>query len=441
MNQLQFEQIGIPTITVITPPFLELAESTMEGKGFADMPFLIVPHPMGMIKEDEIRAKADEAFPDLLKIATEWQPERTEIPNLGKPAYPAETIKFTGTFEDVNDMFYERGWSLGLLIIPPTRDRVAEMLKGTSHSPDEIIWVIPPREGILTVELVAVNGVMAGCKPEHMPLLLAIAEAMSDPGYNWRFQTTTTHQAAPFILVNGPIRHELDIAYGTGAAGPRQPTNMCVGHFVNLIGDIVGGSVTPSPDKSDQGWAGNIIATVVGENEEASPWEPYHVERGFDLNDNVVTLSGGAPPNVNWDHASNNAIDLAENLALLIAGTGTGGGCLSSSREGFLVLAPEHAQTIAADGWTKDDLREFLWDKARLPYWSYPGKPDGKPVPPFTCEPPEDFGPYTDDTLIPVLQSPASIHIAVMGGDGKHSQFWDGMMSSPAVSVLIDKWR
>lgn len=412
--------------------------------GAADMAFVVVPHPLGMIKPEEVNAKADAAFPEIIKAATQWKPTRTKIEGLGKPAYPAETFKFTGSYEDVNKLFWDKGWSLGLPIVPPTKDAVQKMLKGTSHKPDEVVWEgIPPRMGVLTVEIVAVHGVMAGCKSQHMPVLLATMEALSNPQYNWRGQTTTTHPVAPFVMVNGPIRKDLDIAYAAGAFGPERPTNMCIGYFVNSVGDIVGGSIPPEPDKTDQGWAGNIIASVAGENEEANPWkQSYAEERGFKKTDNVVTVFGGSPPGSNGDHASNNAKDLAENIALMTLGQGTGLGCYSDSARTYsvLVLSPEHAATIVADGWSKEDLRKYIWDKARAPYWAFPGKPGGKSAPPFTCDPPADFGPYTDDTLFPVMASPKQIHIVVIGGPGKHSQFWDGAFSAP-ISVSIDKWK
>lgn len=410
----------------------------MESMGAADMAFVVVPHPLGMIKEEEVRAKADAAFPEILKAATEWKPERTEIPGAGKPAYPAERITFTGTYEELNKMFYDKGWSMGMPIIPPTVEAVEAMLKGTSHSPDEVVWVVPPRMGQLTVELVATYGVMAGCKPEQMPLLLAIVAGLADDAYDWRSQTTTTHPAAPLILVNGPIAEELGIASGAGATA--LSPNINIGYFVNLVGDVLGGSKSPSPDKTDQGWVGNVIATVVAENEQANPWEPYYIEKGFQPTDSVVTVAGGSPPGNNSDHASNNAKDLVENLAMTVVGQGVGIGCLSAFRDGFLLLSPEHAATIFADGWSKQDIREYLWEKSSAPYWSYPGKPGGKAAPPFTCDPPPEFGPVTDDTMIPVFDTPERIHIAVVGGPGKHSQFWDGAFARP-VSVLVDPWR
>ncbi|BAS26212.1 thiol-disulfide oxidoreductase [Limnochorda pilosa] len=404
------------------------------------MAFVMVPHPVGMITEDEVVEKADAAFPEILKTATCWRPSRTEIPDLGKPPYPADVFEFRGTYAQVNELFLNQGWSLGLPIVPPTVDRVQEMLTGTSHAASEVVWDgVPPRMGTLTVELVAALGVMAGCTPEHMPLLLAVVEALASPEYNWRAQTTTTHPVAPLVLVNGPIRHEVGVASGAGAAGGGHLTNVCVGYFINLLGDVVGGSKAPDPDKTDQGWAGNIVATVVGENEEANPWQPYHVEMGFMAADSVVTVAGGSPPGNNSDHSSTHARDLVENLAVTVAGQRAGLGCLRDV-DGFLLLTPEHAATIAHDGWGKDDIRRGLWEYARYPYRLYPGKPGGKSAPPFTCDPPQEWGAVSDETPVPPMDAPESIHIAVVGGPGKHSQYWDGQFAPP-VSVLVDKWR
>ena len=164
----------------------------MESIGLADMAFVEVPHPMGMVSLQEIRAKADQSFPEILRMATQWKPLRTEIPGLGKPPYPAERVTFKGTYSSLSKMYYDKKWSLGLPIIPPTPEAVAEMLKGTSRKPGEVVWVVTPRMGQLTVELVATLGVMAGCKPEHMPLMLAMIKAVSHPDYDWRGSTTTT---------------------------------------------------------------------------------------------------------------------------------------------------------------------------------------------------------------------------------------------------------
>ena len=145
------------------------------------MCFVTVPHPLGMISKEEVNAKVDAAFDDIVKAATAWTPSKEKQDAQVKP-YPAKRFKFSGTYADVNDMFQKRKWSLSLPIVPPTVDKVAAMLKGTKRNPAEVLWVVPPRQGMLTVELVAALGVMAGAKPEHMPLLIATVEAMAAEG-------------------------------------------------------------------------------------------------------------------------------------------------------------------------------------------------------------------------------------------------------------------
>ncbi|MFR0876442.1 MAG: UGSC family (seleno)protein, partial [Bilophila wadsworthia] len=156
------------------------------------------------------------------------------------------TFKFTGTYADVNKLFAKRKWSLSLPIIPPTVDRVREMLKGTKRAPSEVLWVVPPRQGMLTVELVAVLGVMAGAQPEHMPLLLATIDAMKAPEAAWRGTSTTTAPTSPLIVISGPIVEKLKLNAGTGTAGGENPVTNALGYFVNLVGDVVGGSVPPN---------------------------------------------------------------------------------------------------------------------------------------------------------------------------------------------------
>jgi hypothetical protein len=406
------------------------------------MAFVVVPHPLGMISAEEVYAKTDAAFPDILEAATQWKPERTTIPGLGDSPYPLEVIEFEGTVEEMTDMFFENAWSIGIPFIPPTVDAVQEMLTGTSHAPDEIVWeAVPPRMGVATVELVAVNGVMAGCKPEHMPLLLAVVEAMQTQpsgGFDWRGWTTTTHPGAPYFIVSGPIVEELDIGFSTGAMGPEMPVNMCVGYFVNLLGDVAGGSRPPDVDKTTQAWQAHTLATVAGENVEGDPWgESLAVERGYAPTDNILFFGNGSPPLIQNDHASVDPLDLAEVMAYTM-------NCVGASRcfgrGGTWVLGPEHADTLADGGWSKDDFRQFLWETARAPFWSMPPLAAGKCAVSSCCPEsfPEDFGPVTDDTMIPAVLSPEVIDVVVIGGPGKQSEYWPTQLT---IEVEIDPWR
>jgi hypothetical protein len=414
----------------------------MESFGGADMAIVVVPHPLGMIPREQVISKADAAFPEILKAATQWRPQRTKIPGLGMAPYPLEVINFKGTYAEVNKMFFEKRWSLGLPIVPPTKEAVQAMVKGTSHKPDEVVWDgIEPRMGVITVELVAANAVMAGCSPEHMPLLLAIVEAMKNPKTMWRSATTTTFPTAPLVIVSGPIVKELGIAYGTGAFGPEYPVNLCIGHFTNLIGDVAGGSRPPGGDMTTQGWTANTIGMVAGENANDSPWrQTFAEEKGFKPTDNVVIFAGGPPPINQNDHASSEPRDLAEVMAYTMNAVGSSR-CFGS---GMWLLGPEHAETLASQGWTKKDVKEFLWKTARAPFWAQPPMAAGKCAT-TTCCPenfPKDFGPVTPDTMIPAVLNPDSIELIVVGGPGKQSMWWTLSFSpSPPTMVKVDPWK
>ena len=304
MDQLNLEKLGIPTVTISSSEFVSLAKDTALGQGATDLSFVTVPHPMGMIPLTEIQKKAEIVFPEILRGATEWKPE-AKLPPI-KPVYPAEKIKFKGTIEEVNASFFEKGLSLGLPIIPPTPERVAKMLRGTTRKANEVLGMVPPRMGALTVELVAIHAAMSGCKPEYMPILIAALEALLDPRANWRGLTTTTATSAILVIVNGPIVFEVGIASRQGAAGSGHHANASIGYAINLIADIVGGSKPPSPDKSLLGGPGDFVCWIFGENQLALPqgWEPYHISRGFEKTDSVVTIMGIYPPVDNIDHWS-----------------------------------------------------------------------------------------------------------------------------------------
>ena len=399
------------------------------------MCFVTVPHPLGMISKEEVNAKVDAAFDDIVKAATAWTPSKEKQDAQVKP-YPAKRFKFSGTYADVNDMFQKRKWSLSLPIVPPTVDKVAAMLKGTKRNPAEVLWVVPPRQGMLTVELVAALGVMAGAKPEHMPLLIATVEAMADPVAAWRGPTTTTAATVPVFFISGPIIEKLKLNPGTGTAGGGNPVTNALGYFVNLVGDVVGGSVPPNFDKSTQGSSFDLVANVICENAKETPWDKtFAEEQGFTRDDSVVTISTSYLANANIDHDSVASEDLLNTFSAGIAGSASGiASCLTvtvpdekspynkplsawsnSVSYAVLVISPEHAATMYRDMKSKDAIRDYLVKNTVLPYKFYTKA---------TCVPPEAFGPYDANTLIPRFTQRESIKMIVSGGPGKQSQFW-----------------
>lgn len=434
VDQCNIEKKGIPTVTIVTEPFLALAKGTQKSQGLTDLCYVTVPHPIGMIPAEEVVNKVDKAFADIVKASTEWKATKDADVAEVKP-YPAPRFKFKGTYADLNRMFFDRKWSLSLPIIPPTPERIEAMLKGTKRNPAEVVWVVPPRQGILTVELVATLGVMAGSKPEHMPLLLAAIEAMANPESNWRGTSTTTAPTVPIFTISGPIIEKLGITTGTGVAGAEQPVTNALGYFVNLVGDVVGGSIPPNIDKSTHGSPADLVALVFAENAQSNPWKKTYAEQeGFKATDSVITYFGAYLGGSNIDHTNNTGKGLLNTLALGVLGSPSGiGSCFADYNRkenpsensiifSFLFLCPEHADTIARDYPDIEKVKEYLLKSAAMPFKYYA---------PARCIPPPEIGKVTEDTVLQRFKVKESFKIVVTGGAGKQSQIW-----SPFPQVL-----
>ncbi|MDR3590558.1 MAG: hypothetical protein P4N41_12970 [Negativicutes bacterium] len=381
--------------------------------------FVVVKHPMGGIGKESVAAKAKAAFPEILEAATKWAPTAVDESALKQaPSYPAPTFTFKGTSAELNQMFIDKGWSNGIPIIPPTPEKVATMLKGTTRQPDEVVWIVPPRKGVVTVELVATYAVMAGCKPAYMPVILSALDAMKDQAFNWQALTTTTHPNAPLIMVNGPIAKEIGLASGRGAMGGGYQANTSIGYAIALITDVVGDSRPQTNDNTAQGWAGNAIATVVAENIDESPWKPFSIDKGFGPEDSTVTVFSGGPPLNIADHTSKTIDGVLRAFADTVTYAGQNTAC-GVDRDVILVINPEFANLFNDAGFTKEKLQVWLWENARKPAGAYPdlcgvnaAKTLGIPV--------------DDSTPVPTVSKPEHYKIFVAGGQGKHSQYWPG---------------
>jgi hypothetical protein len=288
---------------------------------------------------------------------------------------PAEReIVFRGSFEEVNAYFYEREWSDGLPIVPPTLEKIEEFLSFTERDPKETLGVLLPENRAATIWAVAVNGVMAGCRPQYMPILVALAEAMSDPVYGVE-HSGNTPGAETLIILNGPIIKELNFNYTQGVLRDGFMPNTSVGRFWRLaIRNIAGFRL----HKTDKGTFGNTFRVVLAENEDALAkigWPPNSVDMGFSAGDNTVTITrftgGGVLASVTGSTPEAMMPYLADAVAKQ---TGweivfTVGGLSFGTLRPALVLSPILAQTIARAGWTKDDVKRYLFEHARMPAW------------------------------------------------------------------------
>lgn len=312
---------------------------------------------------------------------------------------------------DELEIWFDKGVTDGLPVIPPTRSRVERMLAGTARDRGELVGVVAPNYGRATVEKVAINAVMAGCRPEYLPVVLAAVEAACAPGFNLHGISTSTHFSSPLIVVNGPVRERVGVNCSFGVFGPGFRANATIGRAMRLVMINVGGARPGATSMSTFGHPGRYTYCV-GEHEEASPWLPYHVDRGLPAAESAVTLFAGEAPHGISDHASRTARQLAGSIGWSMAGIWNAKHFPLYSPT-MLVVGPEHARTFADDGWSKDDLKRHLFETVRVPY--------------RTLLPDENNGEGTNlrfarqhsgtpDELIPKFPSVDAIHVIVAGG-------------------------
>jgi hypothetical protein len=344
-------------------------------------------------------------------------------------------LTIDGDIGDVSQHFYQQGWTDGLPIIPPTHEAVMEMLSHIGGDPQDVIANIPPRWAKATCEKIAVNAVMAGCLPEYMPVLLAAVKAISHPAFNLSGIQATTHPCGVLLLINGPIRQALGINSRSGAFGPCWQSNATIGRAVRLILLNVGGAVPGLTDFSTQGQPSKYTFCVA-ENEEENPWEPLHVERGYDYGVSTVTAFACENPHNAHQQTANTAESLLKHLSLAM-GYPLSNNSLFSDGEPALVLCPEHAALLAQGGYSKDDLKRHLFQHARTPIAWYPDEAIT-----WRLEELRKRGLPTNVEAVPIAQRWQDIQIMVIGGPGKHSSilFTFGLHRS-ATEPIVDATR
>ena len=310
------------------------------------------------------------------------------------------------------DLFFEKDWTDGLPIVPPTEERVADMLMGVpDRSRDEVIGVIPPRWAQATVEVCAINAVMAGCLPKYMPVLLAAVEAVADPAFNLGGIQATTHVASPLLVVAGPLCKELGINAGFNVMGQGFRANATIGRALRLIMTNVGGGRPGEADLSQFGHPGKF-SFCIAENEEASPWEPYRIEHGFAPEDTIVAAFAAEGPHSITNHVATDPFGVGQSIASSMASLGANNAY--GMGEQVVVIGPEHAGFFRDANWSKNDLRLYLYQKGRNTikklmfdrrYGSF-----------YNRMWPKWFDRTRDDEEVPCVEKPEDIHIFVAGG-------------------------
>ncbi|MDE0805210.1 MAG: thioredoxin family protein [Acidimicrobiales bacterium] len=259
--------------------------------------------------------------------------------------------------EDEFEAMYDRGWSDGLPVIPPTEARVARMLEGTDRSPDDVVTVVPPDLVECTVEKVAVNAVMAGCLPEYLPVVLTALEAACTTEFNMHGLLATTFFSGPIIVVNGPVRQRIGMNDGVNALGQGNRANATIGRALQLVIRNVGGGKPGGVDRATMGSPGKL-GWCFPEQEEGSPLSPLSVSRGVDPGVDAVTLFAGHGPQSIIDQKSRTAESLARTFAACLRSVAHPKLCIKI--DAMLVISPEHGRVLADDGWDRSRLEGRL---------------------------------------------------------------------------------
>ena len=348
---------------------------------------------------------------------------------------------------DEFEFLFDRGLTDGLPVVPPTEARVLRMLEGTSRAATDVVAHVPPNLAPATVEKVAINAVLAGCRPEYLPVVIAAVEAACTDDFNLHGVLATTYFVGPLIIVNGPIRNAIGINCGPNAFGQGARANSTIGRALQLLVRNVGGGRPGEVDLATLGQPGKVGACI-GELEEQSCWEPLHVERGFAPGDSTVTVIAAEAPRAIRDQLSRNGRSLAASMGLSLESVAHVK--LHHMDQALLVVSPEHARTFERDGYTKDDVRARIQEVTARPLRDLlPNEELHKGMRPQAL--PRDWldesGQPTAaalDRTLPKFLAPENILIMVAGGTaGKFSAAvggWaSGQQGSKAVTRLIDQ--
>ncbi|BDH80188.1 hypothetical protein MTTB_15670 [Methanothermobacter tenebrarum] len=310
------------------------------------------------------------------------------------------------SLEKINLDFYQKKFTDGLPIIPPTPERVEKFYEYSSRDPEEVIAVLPPRNGEATIEKIAINAVMAGCPPQLMPFIENTIMAIADEKFNLAAINATTHPISVAIIVNGPIADEIGFNCSTGCLGPGNLPNATLGRALRLCLINIAGAIPGIGDHATMGSPAKYTYCFA-ENEDENPWEPLQAERGFPEKSTTVTVIGAeAPYNVN-DHRSTRPEDILDTIIDTISTAGSNNSHVPG--EILVIMGPEHAKAIATEGWEKDDVKDYIHENAMVP--SNLADRGGRAL----------DKKHVKDEMVKITRSREDVVIVVAGGVGRHT--------------------
>ena len=326
--------------------------------------------------------------------------------------YEPELVEVADSPEALLELLETRGLGDGLPVVPPTPERVDAMLEHSEGCADDVLFTLQPRYGIVTRRVVAVNAVLAGCRPETFPVVLSALRALARPEVNLRGVNATTHLVAPFLFVSGEIVKRAGFNAGVGGFGPGNRANATVGRAVRLALLHVAGAKPGFGDAATHGQPAKY-SFCAAENLDESPWESFARSRGIDAPSTVTVHCGEGPHNVHDAEAAGDPALILDKIASAMTSLGQNNAPISQG-EYFIILGPEHAQSLAQRGLSRGDVQSYLFDRARMPAHVFRRHFEELAWTQWMKVAP-------DDHLLPMTADPGNILVAVSGGPGKHS--------------------
>jgi hypothetical protein len=454
------EKAGVPVVGIVARSFIRAWQSCVDGWGQPSTAFVVIPHATTGQQAGFIRKMVDEQVDAVIRGLT------TLPASVGTPSGAQSGSKTTEMFtvemdetpaglDAVNRFLAERDWSDGIPVIPPTPAAVEQILKGTKRHPQDVIMVMEPGFGLATVEKIAINAVMAGCRPEQLPILIAAIECLAQPEMNHRDMQVSGHTEAPLILVNGPIAKKAGINYGTSAMGPGavNSANTAIGRALRLCLINIGYCKAGAGDPNFIGLP-TKFGMCLAEHEEVSPWQPYHMDRGFKRDESAVSVVVVTGPTDIIDPASRTHEDTLNNIASMMFYRNAGaGGWLrgwqsaqvghSNKRVSYqgpyhpIILSPSRAVILAEAGMSKQDAQAWLHRNCRISLRAalgtrgMPRDTSGK----WLYHP--ELQHLADDpgATIPALESPEQYLLFISGGSTHYAHFFYGTYGMATMRV------
>lgn len=401
---------------------------------------LVVPHPFGGCSQGEIDEIAASCVEQIVKFMGESvtrggeaaiSAPSTEMSGDAAPKSSAVAFAVDDDVEAINHLYQTRRWSDGLPIVPPTFARVERMLAHAGRSRSEVVARLAPNFAAATVERVAINAVLAGCAPQLMPTLIAAAEALAEPAFNLQAVQTTTNPVAVWVIVNGPMASELGFNAKGNCLGEGAAANATTGRAIRLMLRNIGGALPGQLDAATQGQPGRY-SFCCAENEEDSPWNALHVDRGFNVTDSTVTVVA-AEGTMNMNTHTKDADELMRAIAETMMHPPSNEYHLGG--EPWLMLGPEHAHVLARAGYSKDEVKRRLWELSKMPA----SKLTHRDFERARWLRKQELGDIQTETPLPIAPRPADINIIVAGGAGTHSTYLPSFGISLATTRLIHR--